>query len=239
MKNRLFYISLIANAVLAFVLFTAYYILKNSAQSEMANVRKAHQERRKDLFEVLPNEPRETVMLGDALIEEGNWSELLQNPKVRNRGIRGDMTIDITKRLREITEAQPTQIYLYVGSEDLANGRQVAEIMQDYEKILTEIKLQSPATQVWVQSILPTNFMKGERLRDNVTIQAVNQKIEAMCVRFSAKYLNLYPSFMLDSQLNDAYTNDGLHLNAKGYKIWAKLIQQSLPEKSVVKSSAE
>jgi lysophospholipase L1-like esterase len=234
MKKKIFYISLATNAGLAFILFVSYYWLKNSVQTQTINAQKSHQERRKELFEVLPKKHREIIMLGDALIEEGNWSELLKNPKVRNRGVRGDKTIDILKRLRDITEAQPTQIYLYVGSEDLAINRNPVEIMQDYEKILTEIKLNAPGTQVWVQSLLPVNFVKGERLRDNTSIQKLNQKLEALCARFGAKYLNLYATFLLNEQLNDQYTNDGLHLNAKGYQLWAKTITQMLPNKGIL-----
>jgi len=227
MKKKIFYLSLITNVVLALVLFSSYYFLKNASQSDRTTTRKAHQERRKELFEILSNQKNEVVMLGDGLIEEGNWSELLQNPKVHNRGIRGDGTADIVKRIREVVEAQPAAIYLYIGGEDLTNGLNPIEILQGYEKILTEIKISSPATRIWAQSILPTNFVKGERTRDNASVQAFNQKIEALCARFGAKYLNLYNSFVLDNQLNGNYTNDGLHLNAKGYQVWAKVIQQN------------
>ncbi len=236
MKQKLFYASLIANVVLALVLFIAYYVLKNSNQTEILTANKQHHERRKELFEILPKQHREIVMMGDGLIEEANWAELMQNPKIRNRGIRGDMTADLIKRVRDIAEPQPQQIYLYVGGEDIANGRTQIEILQDYEKILTEIKLYAPGTAVWVQSILPINFGKGERLRDNTTIQALNQKLEALCARVGGKYLDLYKHFLLDNQLNHNYTNDGVHLNAKGYKLWAKLLAERLPANAVLKS---
>jgi lysophospholipase L1-like esterase len=234
MKKKLFYASLITNGALALILFISYYYLKNSVQSETQIVKQAHQARRKELFEVLPKQHREIIMLGDGLVEEGNWTELLKNPKIRNRGIRGDMTIDVLKRMRDITEAQPTQLYLYVGAEDLANKRNVIEILQDYEKILTDLKLNSPSTQVWVQSLLPVNFVKGERLRDNATIQAFNQKLEALCSRFGAKYLNLYQQFIYEGQLHDGLTNDGLYLNGKGYRLWAKIINQTLPTRAIL-----
>lgn len=236
MKKKIFYASLIANAVLALVLFISYYALKNSNQSELLTANQKHHERKKELFEILPKQHREIVMLGDGLIEEGNWTELMQNPKVRNRGIRGDLTTDILKRVREVAESQPLQIYIYVGGEDIAQGRTQVEILQDYEKILTELKLHAPGTVVWVQSVLPINFGKGERLRDNATIQALNQKLEALCARIGAKYFDLYRHFLLDNQLNHNYTNDGVHLNAKGYQLWAKLLTQNLPNNAILKS---
>lgn len=235
MKKKFFYASLIANVVLALVLFISYYALKNSNQAEILTANKKHHERRKELFEILPKQHREIVMLGDGLIEEANWAELIQNKKVRNRGIKGDMTPDVLRRVRDVAEPQPTQIYLYVGGEDIANGRSILEILQDYEKILTEIKLQSPGTQILAQSILPVNFGKGERLRNNTTIQAFNQKLEALCARVGAKYFDLYKHFLLDNQLNHNFTNDGVHLNAKGYKLWAKLINQNFPSNAILK----
>ena len=52
----------------------------------------------------------------------GSWSEIFQNPNIKNRGISGDVTEGILYRINEITESQPLQVFLMIGTNDLAQG---------------------------------------------------------------------------------------------------------------------
>ena len=48
----------------------------------------------------------------------GSWSEIFQNPNIKNRGISGDVTEGILYRINEITESQPLQVFLMIGTND-------------------------------------------------------------------------------------------------------------------------
>ena len=53
----------------------------------------------------------------------GSWAEFFQNSNIKNRGISGDITEGILYRISEITESQPLQVFLMIGTNDLAKGK--------------------------------------------------------------------------------------------------------------------
>lgn len=47
---------------------------------------------RASLFEQLPTSSDDILFIGNSITDGGEWSELFQNPHVKNRGISGDTT---------------------------------------------------------------------------------------------------------------------------------------------------
>lgn len=66
-------------------------------------------------FEILPKLNSDVIFLGDSITDKCEWTELLENPNIKNRGISGDTTERILNRLDEIVESKPKQIFLMVG----------------------------------------------------------------------------------------------------------------------------
>lgn len=180
------------------------------------------------LYEAMPNEANEIIFVGNSLTFACNWAELLQNPKVKNRGIEGDNTEGLLERLDEITESLPDKIFLMMGVNDIGYGLSVDVITANYSTILTRIKQASPLTRVYVQSVLPIKGLKG---RNNDSIIALNEKLQLLAVENSAVFINLYPEFLdSDGELNMSYSYDGLHLNTNGYLLWKSKIEKYVAE---------
>ncbi|MGL4621995.1 MAG: GDSL-type esterase/lipase family protein, partial [Chroococcidiopsis sp.] len=53
-------------------------------------------------FQLAPICNSDIVFLGDSITDECEWSELLENPHVKNRGISGDTTMGVLNRLEDI-----------------------------------------------------------------------------------------------------------------------------------------
>ncbi|MDN5200637.1 exo-alpha-sialidase [Fulvivirgaceae bacterium BMA10] len=189
---------------------------------------------KKSHFESLPDEENEIVFLGNSITDGANWAELLGEASIKNRGISGDVTDGILNRIDEVTNARPSKIFLMIGINDLAFGLSVEEILFNYEKIIKEIKIKSPSTDLYIQSILPVNDQFG-RFRNHTNkkdeILALNKKLKVLAKKYKVNYVDLYNSFILsNNQMDPKYTNDGLHLTGEGYLLWKSLIVDLVKE---------
>lgn len=190
------------------------------------NSREWHEKR--DLYAALPNEPDEILFVGNSLTYACNWTELFQNPKIKNRGINGDNTEGLLERLDEITESKPDKIFLMIGINDIGYGLPFEYVVNNYNMILQRIKSETPNTRLYLQSVLP---VKGLKDRDNKSIIALNEKIETLANENKSKYINLFPEFLdTHNELSIDYSSDGLHLNTEGYLLWKKLIENYVAE---------
>lgn len=171
-------------------------------------------------FEEVPVQPGDTVFLGDSLTEFGAWSELFPDQDVRNRGIAGDTTAGVLQRLDQVIEGRPGQVFLMIGTNDLFAGVPEAEIVANVVQIVGAIQVGSPATDIYVLSVLP----RGARFQAQV--ESLNTSMER-AIRDRATWVNLYPLFLDEagSSIDDRYSNDELHLTGAGYLVWRDAIQ--------------
>jgi len=182
---------------------------------------------KKSMFEILPRDKKTIVFLGDSITDNCNWSELLQDSKALNRGIGGDKTYGIINRIDEIISLKPDKIFIMIGVNDIGEGRNIDEIIHDYEVILMKINKETPETKVFVQSILPTNKdILGGRDIYNPKIVEINQKLKILADKYEATYIDLYALMVTsEGQLNPELTIDGLHITGLGYKLWKTAIE--------------
>ena len=174
------------------------------------------------------------VFLGDSLTEEGNWSAYFGKSTIKNRGIGGDRTYNVLSRLDGVIRLAPEKLFLMVGVNDLGEGRKIPEIVADYSKILERITKELPAAKVFVQSALPISTRRLDGAPDTITnarIMSLNQELKKLAQQYKMTYIDLYP-LMLNQRgdLMDDATYDGLHLSAKGYKIWMGAVAQYVRE---------
>ena len=182
------------------------------------------------MFRASPVSSGAIVFVGNSITEGGNWSELFPEKNIMNRGIGGDISEGVLKRLDEIIRHQPSKLFISIGTNDIAKGVEQTAILQNYRTILETVKAQSPATKIYVQSVLPVgkDVIFGH---NNEKIVLLNTEIKKLCTQMKITYIDLYQSFIDNTgYLNPAYTNDKLHLMGKGYLVWKGLIEQYVNE---------
>jgi lysophospholipase L1-like esterase len=186
---------------------------------------------KKSQFELLPKSDLDIIFLGDSLTEEGQWSELLENPNIKNRGIGGDTTDLILNRLDTILASKPKKVFLMVGINDMLGlGKAIKtkeQILLVYSAILTELQTKVPNTEVFIQSILPVNNKTTRYWQDNNNILQINLQLRKLAEELSYQYIDVH-SHLSNSkhQLDICYTEDGLHLNGRGYLKWKKAVEK-------------
>lgn len=178
-------------------------------------------------FKSYPDHKKDIIFLGNSISLGTEWQELLQNKRVRNRGISGDITFGIIERLKEITEGHPKKVFILIGINDIARNIPDDVIVNNYKRIIQQIKNESPRTKIYFQTLLPVNNEYTDRNQFNKDnhIQNVNAKLVQLVSEENIYLIDLHPHFLNENKkLDKQYTYDGLHLNAEGYKKWASIL---------------
>jgi lysophospholipase L1-like esterase len=211
------------------VFFIQIFFLNSlAAQVIDTSYKSTYYEQKVTLFRLLPNTKGEIIFLGNSITDIGEWAEIWQNKKVRNRGISGDNTFGVLARLDEITSAKPAKVFIMIGINDIAKETPDSVIISNYKKIINRIKTESPTTKIIVQSILPTNndfteFKRHQNKTEHVIL--INAALESYCKEIELVYVDLYTAFLDEhKKLDKKYTNDGLHINGYGYMKWKEIL---------------
>ncbi|MBS1488704.1 MAG: hypothetical protein JST43_14070 [Bacteroidetes bacterium] len=171
------------------------------------------------------------IMLGNSITEGGNWKKLLNDTSVLNRGISGDVTFGVLHRLPDVTERKPSKVFLLIGINDLSRNTPDEVVIENIFNIVIQIHGRSPQTQVYVQSILPTNeifknFLKEFKGKAESVI-TINSQLRKYASKLRYTYIDLHSTFTdNEGRMNALYSTDGLHLNAKGYEHWVDFLKK-------------
>lgn len=166
----------------------------------------------------------QVVMLGDSITEGGLWQEWFPGAPLRNRGIGGETTADILRRL-DTAIGRPAAVFLLIGTNDITAGSSLRAITDDVRTLLTEVERRAPGTPVLVQSVMP----RTPRFRDDIRL--LNRAYQVLVDQAGdhVEYLDLWPA-LADEQgdLIKAFTQDGIHLNGLGYAAWVDVLRPHL-----------
>lgn len=186
---------------------------------------RTHHGQKVDFFRKYPIQPEDIVFLGDSLTDGCRWDELFPGFPVKNRGINADTTAGVLERISDITGGKPKAIFILIGTNDLPwyLQRENEDILSTYEEILERIRLESPHTRVFVQSLLPRAARYARR------IKILNQRLKRMAERRGLTFVDVYPRLAApDGSIRPELSNDRLHLMGSGYQIWAEVLRPHL-----------
>jgi hexosaminidase len=183
-------------------------------------------------FKSLPNTKDDIIFVGNSITDGGEWSELFNDLKLKNRGISGDVTAGVLSRIEEVAQRKPSKVFLLIGTNDLARGVSPDSVVKNSLLIASYLKQQTPSTQLFVQSILPVTGVYGKfggHTSKGTQIQEVNRKLQESADRYAYTYIDLFTPFSdKTGKLKAELTNDGLHLTGKGYLLWKHLVFASV-----------
>ncbi len=225
-KKYIFRVSLFLNA--GFVALLLVMIFTGSYGRPIVHHVSHNFSGRTSLFSVLPRRPGAVVFIGDSMTARCEWSEILENPAVINRGIDADSTDGVLKRLGGITGMKPDKIFLMIGINDIAIGIDPSRVVNNYRLIIETIRKESPGTKLYVQSIIPINKYRVDVPPDR--IERVNESLRDLSRRYGITFLDI-ASLVKDKggRLREDLTYDGVHLTGEGYLIWKKVVEKYIP----------
>lgn len=184
------------------------------------------------VFEKEPVVPGRIIFLGNSITQIGDWKKLLNDSTVINRGIAGDITFGVLKRLDDVTRRQPSKLFLLIGINDIGKDIPDAVIADNIRKIVVRVQAESPSTKIYVQSILPLNpdvpdFPQHYDKQEHVL--NTNKLIQKVAEDTRCTYVNIHDLFTdKQGRLDAKYTADGLHLTpgGGGYEKWVDYLRK-------------
>jgi lysophospholipase L1-like esterase len=191
-----------------------------------------HYPQRIALFEKEPVTTGQIIFLGNRITEMGNWKQLLGDSAAIHRGIGGDVTFGVLKRLDDIIKRKPSKLFLLIGINDIGKDIPDAVIADNIRKIVLRLLEGSRSTKIYVESIMPVNpdihnFPQHYNKQEHII--AVNKLIKKAASELPVSYINIHDLFMdNEGRLDAKYTADGLHLTASGggYQKWIAYLKK-------------
>ncbi len=186
------------------------------------------------LFEILPIKSTDIVFLGNSITDGGEFAEIFDDDRIKNRGISADVISGVSKRLDQVTSGHPSKIFLLIGINDISHGLTVDKLAEEYSRLVEEVRKKTPESKLYIQSVMPVDNSYGRyknlKGKEEV-IKGLNEKIRTIAQENGAVYIDLWPALADKSgRLRKGFTNDGLHLTGKGYKAWTELIRPYVSE---------
>jgi lysophospholipase L1-like esterase len=158
-----------------------------------------------------------------------NWKDV-QNyfPQftIVNRGFGGSSISDVIRYADDIIfPYQPKQIVIYCGENDLAGADTVTGKMvyQRFVDLFTLIRNKMPAVPVIFISLKPSP--SRWQLKDKMI--AANELIKKyLSKKKKTSFIDVYHKMLGadGTPVKEIFIEDNLHMNAKGYAIWQKII---------------
>ncbi len=235
MIKKLFFATMLCCGAMAMNAQSVYDYLSEDAPKDNTYTPYYHQ--RASHFATLEVDSNDIVMLGNSLTDNARWNEMFPNVSIKNRGIIGDIVQGICDRLDAVVKGQPRKIFILSGVNDVSHHVTPDSIARAMEKLILKIKAESPKTEIYLQSWLPINneFKRYRNMigKEEIMLQG-NVFFEQVARRQGVTWINLFPWMAdRDCKLPKEMTNDGLHVNEKGYRIWrdeiAKYVDPEMP----------
>lgn len=166
-----------------------------------------------------------TVFVGDSITQDYNVYEFFHDLCVYNRGIGGDTTVGLMKRLEASVYAlEPARVVLMIGTNDFALlDTNSHEVFLNIKKIINEIKSKLPNVEIILESIYPVSKALDPKIkmisvgkRDNILIDQTNEMLKTI---EGVTFVDLNSILKdVDGNLILEYTVEGLHINELGYQ---------------------
>ncbi len=190
-----------------------------------------HYPQRIAIFEKEPVVTGRIMFLGNSITEMGRWDKLLGDSTVVNRGIGGDITFGVLKRLDDVIRRQPSKLFLLIGINDIGKDIPDAVIADNIRKIITRIQSESGGTKIYLESILPVNpDVNGfpQHYDKNPHVVSTNALIQRVAADTKVTFIDTHTFFSDENgKLKREYTIEGLHINPKGYEAWIKFLKDN------------
>ena len=165
------------------------------------------------------------LMLGDSLVEWGDWQELLPTIRVINRGVAGEHVEELAARLTaEIeTAPDPDHILIMAGTNNLLMGNRFFPAI--FRSMLPRLSSLCPDAVITLNSLMPMS-LPGL----SVEIAEINKELLDVADQSDCLFLDMVPPYTEQCLpiTRPCFLPDGVHISTLGYQVWANEIRQHL-----------
>ncbi|MCI5165673.1 MAG: hypothetical protein D3903_06145 [Candidatus Electrothrix sp. GM3_4] len=176
--------------------------------------------------------PKTLLMLGDSLVEWGDWESLLPEIQVINRGIAGEHTEELSARMVSEIDAiidastEPEYILIMTGTNNLLMGSPYFPAILG--SMLPRLKDLCPNSSITLNSLMPMQMQLRGLAEESII--AANNELQDVAKQSGCRFLDMTGPFTEQCLpiTKPGFLNDGVHLATRGYQVWAGAIKKHL-----------
>lgn len=183
---------------------------------------------RYDSFKALKGNKEQIIFLGNSITNMHEWCEAFACHDIVNRGVSGAVSQEVKENVAQIVKGKPKKLFLNIGTNDIGSDFALDVPVNNIDTIFSIIKKISPKTQIYFQSIIPSN--NGKRTLEK--IEQTNEKIKVVCAKHNVTYIDIYTP-LLPIVSDEEFSLDRLHLSCKAYKVWCEILEPHVGKKCV------
>ena len=159
------------------------------------------------------------VVFGDSITEWAPWADIFRDISMVNRGLAGDTTAGMLRRIDTTLNVNPKLICFMAGINDLAQGYSVNQAFTNYVEIVDTWLKQG------IKVVVQSTLFVGESLQGlNTQVEELNSLLKRYCHEHGVQFLDVNEVLAPNGVLLDDFSCDDLHLNAKAYQQWSSLL---------------
>ncbi len=168
------------------------------------------------------------VFVGSSSIRFWNLKKSFPDLEAINRGFGGSELADsVYYAQRLVLKHEPRLVVLYAGDNDIGNGKSPEKVAENFRAFVKVVHQALPDTKILYLSIKPSIL----RWKLWPKIQEANALIEKHCKEEKGvTFLDMSQGMLGEDgkPRRELFRSDGLHLNDKGYALWASLLAPHL-----------
>lgn len=180
---------------------------------------------RYDSFQATPTEPGQILFAGNSITNMHSWFEAFgSHQEVIGRGNSGGFAYELLDNLESYISAKPAKMFIMIGTNDVSSGVSAELTSRRIQAIITRVRLESPETEVYIESILPrsnnpkVDYENCNTLTKNYIAELNDPKVHFVNLSQVCAPLNG----------NRTWSHDGLHPRPIGYSAWCHEIEDEV-----------
>lgn len=163
------------------------------------------------------------LLLGDSLIEYGDWDILLPGYRAINRGVAGETVGGLASRFVDDINSieDPDWMVILSGTNDLLMGNHTFPAV--FETMLPLLRQFCPHTDIIVVGLAPMQMVLH-------SVEAANSWLKKITLKAECSFLDIVELFYLRCRPvgNPCFLPDGVHFSPHGYRVFAGAVDDIL-----------
>ncbi len=125
-----------------------------------------------------------------------------------------------------ILKQKPDILFIYEGDNDIASHKKPSKVSKEAKLLVEKVQADMPETKIVLVSAKPC--IKRWELRNDYT--KLNKRLYKLSKKKDVGFADVWAAMLDDNGVvfQDLFLEDDLHMNKKGYDIWARVIEAYL-----------
>ncbi len=182
------------------------------------------------LSPAVAGKPR-VVFFGDSITDFWRLNEYFPDSDYLNRGIAGQTSGQLLQRMKDdVIDLHPEAVLIMIGTNDLARATPVTAIESNYQ-VMADMAAAYKIKVIFAAVTPVSDYHKDQEptyertlQRPPAQIKALNDWLQKFCSQRGYAYVDYFTATVDPAgQFQAELSEDGLHPNAKGYRVMAPL----------------